>query len=69
MGTVPTTSDVLLRGARLVDGDAPVDVLPGGARPLDADGPSTSCSATVGSRPSDPGSPLTSPRSGSTAGG
>ena len=27
MPTVPTTSDVLLRGARLVDGDAPVDVL------------------------------------------
>src|SRR6187549_1412855 len=27
MRTVPTTSDVLLRDARLVDGDAPVDVL------------------------------------------
>src|SRR6188768_2281718 len=32
MGTVPTTSDVLLRGARLVDGDAPVDVLLRGGR-------------------------------------
>ena len=44
MRTVPTTSDVLLRGARLVDGDGPVDVLLRDGR-VAAVGPSLSVDA------------------------
>ena len=58
MRTVPTTSDLLLRDARLVDGDALVDVLLDGGR--------IAAVSTAGARPRCPSRPSRS-RSTSTA--